>query len=518
MSARITLLGAALAALVSAPLPAAAQFTYAAPGTLQRAGGGAPRVGAGRVDSRNYAPGIRFPIENTPAYANSQIYGHGGYMGPGGGQCSAGNYQYPWYDNYCEERSWTMPMCPSGRGHQGQDIRPGTCEDSVHWVVASAAGTVSNVGSYSVYVMGDDGRRYDYLHMNMGRLAVSRGQRVTRGQRLGLVSDDFGGTSTTIHLHYNIRMNVSGVGTVYAPTYMALVNSYQELVGPPAWRAEFVRQSFPLASEPFELAPGEVVSGFFELRNTGSETWTANTRLGTSNPRDADSPLRAPDWMSGHRVTAPDGNVAPGEVGRFSFSVQAPASPGEYPQYFNLVEEGVSWFSDSGGPADDLYQIRVTVVAGRCPAGTSGTWTCEGAERVRCVDGTVMREPCPECSGGECGGGAPRDDDGDGHNTSVDCDDTDPSVYPGAPDECGDGVDQNCDGVDACGVDAGPGTDAGPGFDSGVPGVDAGDDPGIDPTGGRVVGGCGCRTGGGPAGGALLLLALVAIRRRAQST
>jgi len=30
-----------------------------------------------------------------------------------------------------------------------------------------------------------------------------------------------------------------------------------------------------------------------------------------------------------------------------------------------------------------------------------------------------------------------------------DCDDTDPDVYPGAPDICGDGIDQNCDGYDS---------------------------------------------------------------------
>ena len=29
-----------------------------------------------------------------------------------------------------------------------------------------------------------------------------------------------------------------------------------------------------------------------------------------------------------------------------------------------------------------------------------------------------------------------------------DCDDADPAIFPGAPDEVGDGVDQDCDGVD----------------------------------------------------------------------
>ena len=48
------------------------------------------------------------------------------------------------------------------------------------------------------------------------------------------------------------------------------------------------------------------------------------------------------------------------------------------------------------------------------------------------------------------------DADGDGYLSTVDCDDQDPGSYPSASDAVGDGVDQNCDGVD--GVDGGGGT------------------------------------------------------------
>lgn len=40
----------------------------------------------------------------------------------------------------------------AGEGHQGQDIRAATCEKGVHWVVAATDGTITNVGSYSVYL------------------------------------------------------------------------------------------------------------------------------------------------------------------------------------------------------------------------------------------------------------------------------------------------------------------------------------------------------------------------------
>ena len=48
------------------------------------------------------------------------------------------------------------------------------------------------------------------------------------------------------------------------------------------------------------------------------------------------------------------------------------------------------------------------------------------------------------------------DADGDGFSLgSGDCDEADPSVHPGADDPVGDGIDQNCDGVDGNASDTG---------------------------------------------------------------
>ena len=213
---------AAAAAVLLCASPALAQFSYRPAGELVSGSG------RGRPDMTSYAPGMRFPIESGPAYANSQVWGVGGNSGPSGSQCDARNRSYPWHDNYCESRSWDMPMCPSGTGHQGQDIRAATCQDNFHWAVAAATGRITNVGSYSVYLMGDDGTRYDYLHMRSVQVAV--GARVVRGDRVGRVSNNFGGTATTIHLHFNLNRAVSGFGTVYAPTYGALIEAYQRLL------------------------------------------------------------------------------------------------------------------------------------------------------------------------------------------------------------------------------------------------------------------------------------------------
>ncbi len=200
-------------------------FTYQPHGTLK------PGSGTGQKSTKDYVPGMRFPMLKAPAYANSQVYMNGGSQGGGGGQCDKVNYSYPWWDNYCEKRSWTMPLCPSGKGHQGQDIRPGSCKFNTHWVVATEAGTITSIGTYVVYEKSVTGVTHRYMHMKMNALAVKVGQKVAKGQKLGLVDNDFGGTPTSLHLHYDRRMYVSGVGTVYVPTYASLVNSYKVLIG-----------------------------------------------------------------------------------------------------------------------------------------------------------------------------------------------------------------------------------------------------------------------------------------------
>src|SRR5690606_11566380 len=40
------------------------------------------------------------------------------------------------------------------------------------------------------------------------------------------------------------------------------------------------------------------------------------------------------------------------------------------------------------------------------------------------------------------------DQDADGYETALDCDDTDDQVYPGASEICDNGIDEDCDGVD----------------------------------------------------------------------
>ena len=74
------------------------------------------------------------------------------------------------------------------------------------------------------------------------------------------------------------------------------------------------------------------------------------------------------------------------------------------------------------------------------------------------------------------------DFDGDGSLDSEDCQPTNAEVFPGANDPYGDGVDQNCDGVDGNAVDR-----DGDGYSNAVDCDD--DDPSIYPGAADDVGG-----------------------------
>lgn len=204
-------------------LPTAAmaqEFRYEPVGALL------PGSGRGSTDATVYAPGMTFPISAT-SYANSQVWMTGGGKGPAGSWRDPRNFRYPWRDNFCESRSRRTPSCPAGIGHQGQDIRAGTGEDDRHWAVAAEGGRISNVGLYSVELTGTSGTRYRYLHLSINRLAVRQGQAVRAGDRIGFVSNDFAGTPTPVHLHFEMLQNVNGAGLRHVSPYMSLVRAYE---------------------------------------------------------------------------------------------------------------------------------------------------------------------------------------------------------------------------------------------------------------------------------------------------
>jgi len=216
------------------PPPLPVKFEYYAPGDL------IPGTGSGLGDDTVYAPAMLFPIKTAPTWPQSMVYRLGGAVG--GDQCDPANYDIPWRDNFCEKRSSTRntPMCPTNKVHQGQDIRVGSAADcnalrsqaardrGLHEVIAVEDGIIQHIGTYSVQLKGTEtGNIYSYLHLNMRRLRVSALDTVSAGDTLGFVSNDFGGTPTTFHLHFEIKAPIEGEGIIHVPPYMSLVAAYE---------------------------------------------------------------------------------------------------------------------------------------------------------------------------------------------------------------------------------------------------------------------------------------------------
>lgn len=247
---------------------AKSDFTYYSPGFL------IPNSGwhkmPGRADYHVYAR-MRFPIAHPPAYVKSQSFmpwgdcyrtGHTGRLGKKGAHYSckvngiplvfdesaAVNFTYPWRDNFCEQRDFLVGQCPGGYGHQGEDIRAGSCTlfnegadrclPYKHSIAAVRDGllwrTAGNLAAYIVINTPNSFVRFRYLHMNpqfMDRDGVLSGRQVSEGEILGKVAT-WGNSEngTSYHLHFNIQV-FTKAGWVWVNPYMTLVLAYERQTG-----------------------------------------------------------------------------------------------------------------------------------------------------------------------------------------------------------------------------------------------------------------------------------------------
>ncbi|CAN5712632.1 hypothetical protein BH11MYX1_BH11MYX1_39740 [soil metagenome] len=142
----------------------------------------------------------------------------------------------------------------------------------------------------------------------------------------------------------------------------------------------FVSQTWPLASAPaLQVKCGESIDATIVLKNTGTKPWTTATHLGTTAPRDRASIFAGSGWTAPNRPAAITGTVAPGANGTFKFSFNGPTGaacvPGTYKEYFGVVQEGGSWFSDAGnsGPADDQIEALIELVPGDGAGSNAGS-------------------------------------------------------------------------------------------------------------------------------------------------
>ncbi len=247
---------------------AKSDFTYYSPGFLIPSSGW--RKMPGRADYHVYAR-MRSPIADAPSYVKSQSFmpwgdcyrtGRSGRIGRKGAEYSckvnglplvfdesaAVNFTYPWRDNFCEQRDFLVGQCPGGYGHQGEDIRPGSCTiyneggdrclPYQHTVAAVRDGLIwrtrGNLAAYIVVNTKNDFVRFRYLHMNphfMDDDGLLSGREVSEGEIIGKVATwgDFE-KGTSYHIHFNMQV-FSKVGWVWVNPYMSLVLAYEHQIG-----------------------------------------------------------------------------------------------------------------------------------------------------------------------------------------------------------------------------------------------------------------------------------------------
>jgi hypothetical protein len=129
-----------------------------------------------------------------------------------------------------------------------------------------------------------------------------------------------------------------------------------------AYEAKWLNQSaYPT------IESGQTVTSWFDAQNVGTATWTNDiVRLGTTNPRDRASAFANSSWLLPSRPTNLDkAFVKPGETGRFTFTMTAPAvsATTQFPEFFAPVAEGVAWMENdvNNWPPNGVY-LTYTVI------------------------------------------------------------------------------------------------------------------------------------------------------------
>jgi hypothetical protein len=191
---------------------------------------------SGRADNTVYAQ-IRFPVAETPAFANSQMFQK---------RNPSSNYGYPWRDNFCERRGFPVSQCPAGIGHQGQDIRTMPCTPAPgesrcvprNPVVAVRDGAILRAPKqeavFLVVNTANERIRFRYLHMRPVKMDADNlisGRLVNEGEVIGEIGNfDKREAGTSYHLHFDIQVPTRH-GWVFVNPYMTLVAAYERLIG-----------------------------------------------------------------------------------------------------------------------------------------------------------------------------------------------------------------------------------------------------------------------------------------------
>ncbi len=144
---------------------------------------------------------------------------------------------------------------------------------------------------------------------------------------------------------------------------------------------------------PDSVSVNQAFSASVTMNNTGSGTWRSDAtphKLGSQNPRDN------LNWGLS-RVSLP-WSIGPGWSAVFNFNATAPSSPGTYPFYWQMVEDGVEWF---GSTCAKIITVQSAPPPAACPDGicngTENPNTCLQDCPAVCPD-TYCTAPAENCN------------------------------------------------------------------------------------------------------------------------
>ena len=262
-------------AVAARPEPESKAFTFHPVGKLIPGTG--MRAPLGNVDGTVFAR-IRFPAVETPAFVSTQVYRRRDKSTVAPSETDPEVDIYRWRDNFCERRDFQVGQCPSGRGHQGQDIRGASCAPSVDSkircrpnndaVVAVRDGMIQreswNESFFLVTNAPGERLRFRHLHMHPRLLDsnnIVSGHEVKEGDPVGAIGNyDRRPGLTSTHLHFELQVPTRD-GWVRVNPYMTLVAAYEHLLGqhgreivPPAPAPEIQAQIPIPESRPIDAA------------------------------------------------------------------------------------------------------------------------------------------------------------------------------------------------------------------------------------------------------------------------
>jgi len=173
---------------------------------------------------------------------------------------------------------------------------------------------------------------YDNFNWGMNRIALAGGDSIAPNQQ-----KTFTGTITAPNGSgtYNFQWRMVQDGVAWFGDNSA--NAVVTVSGGGAPDAAYVSTSVPTT-----MSAGQQYSVSLTMRNTGGTNWTAGNlyRLGAINPYDNFT------WGMNRIALGGSDSIGPNQQKTFTWTVQAPSTPGTYNFQWRMVQDGVAWFGD----------------------------------------------------------------------------------------------------------------------------------------------------------------------------